>query len=228
MPIWQLDHRNIFPDPFEADPDGLLAIGGDMKPDRLILAYRSGIFPWFSLGHEPYWFAPDPRCVLDFSELHVSSSMKQLFRKKTFTVSVDKDFAAVIDACASIPRKHDESTWIDGMFREAYCHLHELGHAHSVEVWQDEKLVGGLYGVIQGGVFFGESMFSRVSNASKYGFIAFMRHLESLGFAFVDCQIHNDHLASLGAKDVSRHIYMEKLAFGLLKHVTPVHPVDAI
>lgn len=224
MPIWQLDHRNIFPDPFDADPDGLLAIGGDLSSDRLLLAYRSGIFPWFTLGHEPYWFAPDPRCILDFPNLHVSGSMKQLLKRKAFDVTLDKDFESVIKSCAQIKRKNDESTWIDDYFIDAYCKLHHQGHAHSVEVWQNEKLVGGLYGIIQGGVFFGESMFSRVSNASKYGFISLVAHLQKHQFDFIDCQIYNDHLASLGAHNISREEYMLRLHNGLYKNATPVVP----
>lgn len=189
MPVWQLDQRLIFPDPTMSDPDGLLAIGGDLSEKRLILAYSSGIFPWFVHDDEPFWFSPDPRCVLQFDALRISKSMQQLFKKKAFRVTVDFNFSAVIKGCASVPRKYDSDTWIDAQFIEAYENLHLNGHAHSVEVWEEDKIVGGLYGVAIGACFFGESMFSTVSNASKYGFIRFMQYLQHNGFAFCDCQV---------------------------------------
>lgn len=223
MPVWQLDARLIFPDPSMADPDGLLAVGGDLSPERLQLAYRSGIFPWFTHAGEPFWFSPDPRCVLEFSDLRISKSMLQLFKKQAFRVTTDHNFAAVIENCAAIPRREDADTWIDGHFIEAYKTLHQLGIAHSVEVWEDEQLVGGLYGLSLGTCFFGESMFSKKSNASKYGFIRLMQHLHTSGYAFVDCQVYNTHLASLGAHDIPRTAYLNKLA-AALQH-TPEKPL---
>lgn len=215
MPVWQLDKRLIFPDPTMADPDGLLAIGGDLSEERLILAYSSGIFPWFMHDNEPFWFSPDPRCILRFEKLRISKSMQQLFKKEQFQVTVDADFNAVIRACASIPRKHETDTWIDENFIAAFQHMHDKGVAHSVEVWQNDALVGGLYGMAIGACFFGESMFSRVSNASKYGFIRFMQYLHEAGFAFCDCQVFNPHLASLGAENISRKLFLQMLEQGL-------------
>lgn len=217
MPVWQLDERLIFPDPSMADPDGLLAIGGDLSADRLMLAYSSGIFPWFTHDDEPFWFSPDPRCVLEFQNLHITKSMQQLLKQHAFRVTIDHAFPAVIAACAAIPRKEDAHTWIDRHFIRAYRELHDRGIAHSVEVWDDDQLAGGLYGLSLGACFFGESMFSKKSNASKYGFIRLMQYLAALEYAFVDCQVYNPHLASLGAHNVLRESYLHMLKLGLQK-----------
>lgn len=215
MPVWQLDQRLLFPDPSMADPDGLLAIGGDLSQERLVLAYRSGIFPWFTHDDEPFWFSPDPRCVLLFDALKISASMGSLMKKHAFRVTVDHDFQQVITQCASIPRKHDDDTWIDGHFMEAYTSLHHSGIAHSVEAWENDQLAGGLYGLTLGSCFFGESMFSRKSNASKYAFIHLVQHLQASGYSFIDCQIYNTHLASLGAKNITRDAYLHMLSDAL-------------
>lgn len=230
MPVWQLDHRLLFPDPSMADPDGLLAIGGDMSAERLLLAYSSGIFPWFTQDDEPFWFSPNPRCVLPCNEIKISTSMRRLLNKQAFSVTINHDFQSVITACASIPRKYDSDTWIDAHFIAAYSDLHQKGIAHSVEVWDKEELVGGLYGLTIGACFFGESMFSKVNNASKYGFIRLTQLLEQSGYTFIDCQVHNNHLASLGAKNVHREVFLRMLADALeIEPKTPLHKmvVDA-
>jgi len=217
MPVWQLDEHVIFPAPEMADPDGLLAIGGDMRPERLLLAYRSGIFPWFRMDNEPFWFSPDPRCVLTFDALKISGSMKQLLKRNKFRVTVDEEFQTVIQACAATPRKYDSDTWIDDIFVAAYCALFDQGIAHSIEVWEEDKLAGGLYGLSIGGCFFGESMFSHVSNSSKYGFIRLAEWLQAHNYAFIDCQVYNDHLGSLGAVEIDREEFLIMLKQGLTK-----------
>lgn len=215
MPVWQLDERLLFPDPQFANEDGLLAIGGDLSKDRLLLAYASGIFPWFIENEEIYWFSPDPRCVLIPGELKVSKSMQQLIKKQYFRVSYDQQFIKVIKNCKTVKRKGQQETWIDKNFIEAYAKLFEAGLAHSVEVYKNEKLVGGLYGISLGSCFFGESMFSKVSNASKYGFIFLVKALMEKKFTLIDCQVYNDHLATLGAKKMERNIFLALLEKGL-------------
>ncbi|PSR05529.1 MAG: leucyl/phenylalanyl-tRNA--protein transferase, partial [Bacteroidetes bacterium SW_11_45_7] len=200
MPIYELNDQLVFPPPEKADPDGLLAFGGDLDPDRLLIAYRMGIFPWFNPGDPILWWSPDPRMVLYPSHLHVSKDMRRILRKGQFSISYDNDFRAVITACKDTPRKDQSGTWITDEMQKAYEELHKRGYAHSVEVWQEGELVGGLYGVSLGGCFFGESMFSKVSNASKTGLITFVRDLVKNGFQMIDCQVYTDHLASLGAE----------------------------
>ena len=215
MPVWQLDERLLFPDPQFANEDGLLAIGGDLSRDRLILAYVSGIFPWFIENEEAYWFSPDPRCVLIPEELKISKSMQQLIKKQVFRVSYDQDFIKVIKSCKTVKRKGRKETWIEKNFIAAYSNLFKEGLAHSVEVYENEKLVGGLYGVSLGKCFFGESMFSKVSNASKYGFIFLVNALKEQQFTMIDCQVYNDHLATLGAKKMERNYFLQLLKIGL-------------
>lgn len=207
---FRLDHRLVFPDPALADGDGLLAVGGDLSPQRLLLAYRNGIFPWFS-GHIPCWYSPDPRFVLLPEALQVSRSMRQLLRRDAFEVTVNRCFRKVIQACRATPRKGQDGTWITPSMVEAYVRLHEMGHAVSVEAWQEGSLVGGLYGIRMGGFFFGESMFSRVNNASKYAFIAHVRMLQEEGVGLVDCQIYSPHLESLGARCMPRDVFLRRL-----------------
>jgi leucyl/phenylalanyl-tRNA--protein transferase len=188
------------------DPNGLLAFGGDLSPKQLEAAYRLGIFPWFDDESPVLWWSPSPRLVLKPAELHISKSMRKLLRKRPFTVTTDNDFEAVIRACSE-PRDidgDDSDTWITEEMVEAYCQLHHKGLAHSVEVWENDTLIGGLYGVALGGVYFGESMFSRRSNASKYGFICLTQALSQLDYRLIDCQVHTNHLASLGADEVMR------------------------
>lgn len=203
-----LDDEIIFPDTALAEPDGLLAIGGDLSVERLTLAYQSGIFPWFSEGDPIMWFAPHERCVIFPEKIKVSKSMQKLMRAKTFLVTVNKAFDKVIKNCAKTPRTGQEGTWITDDMQQAYLKMHQKGLAHSVEVWQNDKLVGGLYGVKIGNVFCGESMFSHVSNASKTALI----HLaKNMNFKLIDCQLPNDHLMSLGAVMISREEYLEIL-----------------
>ncbi len=215
MPVYELNDQLVFPPPDKADPDGLLAFGGDLDPDRLLIAYRMGIFPWFNPGDPILWWSPDPRMVLYPSHLHVSKDMRRILRKGLFSISYDTNFNAVINACKDIQRKDQSGTWITDEMARAYEELHKRGYAHSVEVWQNGELVGGLYGVSLGACFFGESMFSQVSNASKTGFITFVQDLARNGFQMIDCQVYTDHLARLGAEEIPRNRFLEELQHGL-------------
>ncbi len=192
------------------EPNGLLAAGGDLSADRLIQAYRHGCFPWFSEGQPILWWSPDPRTVLFPDELHVSRSLGKLLRKQRYEVTLDQDFAAVISACAA-PRAYADGTWISEAMQQAYQQLHQRGHAHSVEVWDQGELVGGLYGLAMGQLFFGESMFSRADNASKFGFATLVRHLKAWGFVLIDCQMPTEHLQSLGARSITRTEFADYL-----------------
>ncbi|MCX6205894.1 MAG: leucyl/phenylalanyl-tRNA--protein transferase [Bacteroidetes bacterium] len=203
MPIYVLDNKLWFPPVEAADSEGLLAMGGDLSVDRLLIAYKNGIFPWYD-GEIPLWWCPDPRFVLDPNELQVSKSMQLLIKKKSFQFTNNKAFREVIHHCKNVRRKDQDGTWITPEVEQAYIELHELGFAHSAEVWQDKKLVGGLYGIKMGKVFFGESMFSLVSNASKYAFISYVDQLKAEGIEIIDCQIYTAHLESLGAKMIDR------------------------
>ncbi len=205
-----------FPDPAlaESEPDGLLAVGGDLHPRRLIGAYRQGIFPWYNPGQPILWWSPDPRMVLFPGRLHVSRSLRKVLRQQRFRITFDQDFAGVIRRCAA-PRPGQSGTWITPEMERAYQRLHEMGLAHSVEAWQAGELVGGLYGVAQGRVFFGESMFSFVSNASKAAFATLVECLQTLDWAVIDCQVHTSHLASLGAELIPRARFLELLADNL-------------
>ncbi len=206
--IFRLDERLIFPDPALAEPDGLLAIEGDLSAERLVLAYQNGIFPWYSEDEPILWFSPHERFVLYPNELRISKSMKQVIRSDKFRVTFDRNFAAVITACADAKREGQDGTWITADMQQAYINLHELGVAHSVEVWLNDELVGGLYGVEVNRVFCGESMFSKVSNASKLALIALC---QTNRYDLIDCQVHTEHLASLGAKMISREEYLAVL-----------------
>ncbi|MFN4284876.1 MAG: leucyl/phenylalanyl-tRNA--protein transferase [Lacibacter sp.] len=208
MPLHLLDDVLWFPPLSEALPDGLLAMGGDLKPERLLLAYRSGIFPWFNADEPPLWWSPDPRCVLFPPEVHISHSMRSLLRRNAFTITTNRAFEAVITQCGS---NRTEGTWITPAIIQAYTQLHNMGYAHSVEAWQNHTLVGGLYGIRIGNIFFGESMFSNVSNASKYAFIHYMKQLQQEGVVLVDCQVHNPHLESLGARMIPREEFIQYL-----------------
>lgn len=192
------------------EPDGLLAAGGDLSPERLITAYRQGIFPWYETGQPILWWSPDPRTIILPSALHVSRSMKKVLKKSAFRVTYDQQFRQVIQACAA-PRDAESGTWITDPMCDAYCELHRLGYAHSVEVWEGEQLVGGLYGIAIGKVFFGESMFSHKTNASKVGFITLAQHLHNLGFTLIDCQVASAHLFTLGAVELCRDEFVGKL-----------------
>lgn len=201
----------FFPDVSEADEYGILAVGGDLSPERLMLAYRSGIFPWFDNDEPILWWSPPERMVLFPSELKISKSMRNILNRNVFKVTYNKDFRGVISNCSQISRQGQEGTWITAEMIEAYVKLHELGHAKSVEVWQNDELVGGLYGVDLGHVFCGESMFSKVSNASKVAFISLAQNLEKRKYKLIDCQVHNDHLESLGAREIDREDFIEML-----------------
>ncbi|HEY4335134.1 MAG TPA: leucyl/phenylalanyl-tRNA--protein transferase, partial [Puia sp.] len=203
MSLFILNNELLFPPVHLSEPDGLLAIGGDLSPERLLLAYRHGIFPWYE-GQHILWWCPDPRFVLFPEQLRESKSMKQLHKRKAFDFRIDTDFRQVIANCKSIARRGQESTWITDEVRNAYIRMHELGHAHSAEAWLDGQLVGGLYGIRMGKVFFGESMFSTVSNASKYAFIQFVHQLRAEGVELIDCQVYTEHLESLGAGMIDR------------------------
>jgi leucyl/phenylalanyl-tRNA--protein transferase len=185
------------------DPNGLLAVGGDLSPERLIAAYRHGCFPWYEQGQPILWWSPDPRMVLPPAELKVSRSLRKVMRQERFRVTLDHDFPGVIRACAA-PRPYAQGTWITPAIEAAYIELHRRGVAHSVEAWQDDVLVGGLYGLAMGRLFFGESMFSRATDASKVAFATLAEYLERSGFALIDCQMHTRHLESLGAREISR------------------------
>jgi len=210
MPLFALNNDLVFPPVHFAEPDGLLAIGGDLSTERLLLAYRSGIFPWYE-GEYILWWSPGPRFVLFPNELRVSKSMQQLIKKNAFEFTVNKAFSEVINNCKTISRRDQESTWITDEVKRAYTNLHRLGFAHSAEVWQDNELVGGLYGVRLGKVFFGESMFSKVSNASKYGFIKYVHALTLDNVKLIDCQVYTEHLESLGARMLERENFIELL-----------------
>lgn len=204
-----LNHKIEFPEVSEASADGLLAIGGDLSPQRLLLAYSKGIFPWFQDEEPILWWSPDPRFVLFPEDLKISKSMKQVLRKGSFKVTENKAFKSVIENCALAKRTDQDGTWISDGMMEAYNKLHLLGFAKSIEVWQNEELVGGLYGIaINDSVFCGESMFAKVSNASKVGFITFIKNSN---YKLIDCQLHTKHLESLGAKNISRAEFVEFL-----------------
>ncbi|HHM06497.1 MAG TPA: leucyl/phenylalanyl-tRNA--protein transferase [Gammaproteobacteria bacterium] len=192
------------------DPNGLLAVGGSLSPQRLTAAYRSGIFPWFSEGQPVLWWSPDPRAVFYPAEIRISRSLRKRLRRGEYRITADRAFARVITACAQT-RADGLGTWITASMREAYCHLHELGVAHSVEAWYENELAGGLYGVALGRVFFGESMFSRRSDASKAAFVALARQLENWGYAMIDGQVPSRHLASLGARLMPRAQFIARL-----------------
>jgi len=198
-----------FPDVDKASPEGLLAVGGDLCVERLLLAYKTGIFPWFGNNEPILWWSPDPRFVLFPKQLKVSKSMRQVMRNQDYEVTVNKNFRAVITECALVKRNGQESTWVTNGMIEAYVNLHHQGYAKSVEVWKDNNLVGGLYGVDLGnGVFCGESMFTKMSNASKVGFISF---IQNTNYNLVDCQVYTNHLESLGAQEISRQTFLKYL-----------------
>jgi leucyl/phenylalanyl-tRNA---protein transferase len=202
----------IFPPVEMANDDGLLAIGGDLSTERLLLAYKKGIFPWYSEGEPICWWSPNPRFVLLPAELKVSKSMQTILNNGSFRFTINKAFDKVITNCKTIKRKHEEGTWIQQEIIDAYTQLHRLGFAVSAEAWKNGELVGGLYGVLLGNVFFGESMFSTISNASKFAFINFVKHLEKQNIKLIDCQVYTAHLESLGAKMMDRKLFCEILA----------------
>jgi leucyl/phenylalanyl-tRNA---protein transferase len=203
MAIFQLNDTCIFPKPELAEKNGLLAIGGDLSVKRLLSAYSQGIFPWYSEGDPPLWWFTDPRLVLFPNDFHVSRRLLRTLRNTDFRTSVNKDFAAVIRACAEVRVSKHEGTWLSADMQKAYIALHHAGYAHSVECWLHDELVGGLYGVQIDDVFFGESMFTRKSNASKVALVALVTHLQEQNIELIDCQMTTDHLLSFGAREIS-------------------------
>lgn len=201
-----------FPPVETASTEGILAFGGDLRPERLALAYRSGIFPWYNEGEPIIWYSPDPRMVLFPEEIKISKSMQRLLRKQIYSISWNKAFTEVIEQCQKIYRKDQRGTWITQEMKQAYIALHDLGMAKSVEVWRGDVLVGGLYGIDLGHVFCGESMFSAESNTSKIAFIHLVEQLGKQGYRCIDCQVYNTHLASLGAREIPRQQFMKLLS----------------
>lgn len=217
MPIFRLDERLLFPHPDLADEDGLLAVGGDLSPERLLLAYRHGIFPWYDETTPILWHSPDPRMVLEAGRIAVPRSLEKRLRRGDYALSLDTAFREVITACASVPRPGQDGTWIVPEMVEAYVELHRLGFAHSVEARRDGELLGGLYGVSLGGAFFGESMFAKGPDASKCAFVALVRQLPRWGIELVDCQVHTEHLDRFGAEEWPRGRYLAALSKALRK-----------
>lgn len=215
-----MSDKMVFPSPHLARKDGLLAIGGDLSQQRLLLAYRLGIFPWFSDDNPIMWWSPDPRLVLYPREFRISKSLDKTIKKNIFRVTMDTAFEQVIKACADVRLKKHEGTWIVGEMIRSYCQLHESGFAHSVEAWYNGKLAGGVYGVSLGGYFFGESMFTRIDNASKVALVALVKYLETLFFDVIDCQVTTAHLIQFGAREITRVKFLEQLEKSLQK---PTH-----
>jgi leucyl/phenylalanyl-tRNA--protein transferase len=215
MPIFRLVDDVVFPPPDYADPSGLLAVGGDLSSERLLEAYRAGIFPWYSDDQPILWWSPDPRFMLELDEFKLSRSLRKTLRRKIFHVTFDRVFEEVIEACASVPREGQSGTWITPEMQQAYITLHGLGYAHSVEIWFKGELVGGLYGVSLGKAFFGESMFHRKADASKVALAALVEKLKSWNFQFIDSQMTTDHMSRLGAREVPRRIFLKRLKSAL-------------
>jgi leucyl/phenylalanyl-tRNA--protein transferase len=210
--IFRIPARHVFPDPALADPSGLLGVGGDLDPDRLLLAYRSGIFPWYSEGQPILWWSPDPRFVLRVDELEVGRSLGKRIRQGRYRITMDRAFEEVIARCGRVPRAGQDGTWITRDILAAYVSLHALGYAHSVEAWSGDDLVGGLYGVAVGRLYSGESMFADAPDASKVAFVHLVRQLTRWGFPLVDCQVHTNHLRRFGAVEIDRASYLESCA----------------
>ena len=219
MPIFRLVDEPVFPPPDYADPSGLLAVGGDLSNERLLEAYRVGIFPWYSDDQPILWWSPDPRLVLDLKDFKISRSLRKTLKKEVFQVTFDRAFEEVIQACAVVPRAAQNGTWITEEMREAYIKLHGLGYAHSVESWFGGKLAGGLYGVSLGKSFFGESMFHLKTDASKVALATLVEKLKSWDFHFIDSQMTTEHMVRLGAKELPRRIFLKRLQ-SALRHPT--------
>lgn len=218
MPVYQLGEELWFPTEEDYEEHGVVAIEGDLSIDRVLLAYSMGIFPWYNEDEPILWWCPAKRMVLKPSEVKVSKSTRNLLNRNLFTIKYDTAFEEVINACQKIPRPGQEGTWLNDEMKQVYIQLHKMGIAHSIECWQDDELVGGLYGLTIGKIFCGESMFSRVSNASRIAFIHLARKLEKEGFLLIDCQVYNDYLASLGAYEIPRKEFLEIVRGNLLDH----------
>ena len=223
MPIYALPEDHIFPNPELADESGLLAVGGDLDPARVLLGYSIGVFPWYSEGQPILWHSPDPRFVLHPCDLHVGRSLRQRLKQRPYELSMDRDFSSVIKSCQKAPRPGQDGTWITGDMQDAYIALHEAGFAHSVEAWEDGELVGGLYGVSLGSVFLGESMFAKRPDASKVAFVALVRQLMEWNFNLLDSQVHTEHLERFGAYEIDRTSYLDVLS-GCLENDTRSGP----
>lgn len=226
MPIYRLPAEPLFPPVSEAEPDGLLAVGGDLSPQRLLAAYAQGIFPWYSEGEPILWWSPDPRLVLEPAALHLPRSLAKVLRRGTYRITFDTAFDQVMAACAGVREENGGGTWITPEMRAAYGRLHQLGHAHSVEAWLDPPedpplLAGGLYGIALGGCFFGESMFFRRPDASKAAFVTLVRTLDRLGFTLIDCQQTTHHLVRFGAHEIPRHRFLSHLHHALRRPLPP-------
>jgi leucyl/phenylalanyl-tRNA---protein transferase len=211
MAIYFLEDNAPFPEPGQMDEEGLIAISEALDIERLRIAYDSGIFPWYNAGEYVQWWCPDPRFVLFPEALKISASMRKILKQGIFEVTFNQEFAGVIKACAAVPRKGQSGTWITEEMQACYIQLHQEGRAESVEVWHQGELVGGLYGVRSGKVFCGESMFAKMSNASKAGFILWVQHLQRQGVTLIDCQVYTEHLESLGAQEISRDEFLKFL-----------------
>ena len=214
MPVFRLTDALLFPPQHLAEPDGLLALGGDLSPARLLLAYSSGLFPWFNQGQPPLWWCPDPRCIFEPGQMHISRSLLKTLRRQAYRVTVDGDFAAVIEACAAVRERQGIETWITRALVEGFLALHTMGYARSIECWQGGDLVGGLYGVCLGRCFFGESMFHVGRDSSKIALAHLLRMAADQGFELVDCQLTNRHLRSLGAREIPRAEFLARLQKG--------------
>lgn len=214
MPVFRLDHRLVFP-PVHLAEDGLLAIGGDLAPERLLLAYSKGIFPWYAENLPILWHSPDPRMIMTTRDLVIGRSLKKAIRRQPYELKLDTAFREVLEGCASAPREGQTGTWLIPEMVDAYMQLFALGFAHSIEAWRDGVLVGGLYGVSLGAAFFGESMFARAPDASKVAYAAIVRQLDEWGIGLIDCQVHTEHLERFGAYEIPRVHYLELLATAL-------------
>jgi leucyl/phenylalanyl-tRNA--protein transferase len=217
MPVFKLSSKLEFPPPHLAEPNGLLCVGGDLSTERLLLAYSSGIFPWYSDDEPILWWSPDPRLILLPKKIKISRSLKKKLRNHSFIITIDKAFEEVIYACARIRKKKNEGTWLVDDMIHAYIKLHKEGFAHSVECWKEDKLAGGLYGISLGGCFFGESMFTYISDASKIALTTLSSFLSKLNFDLIDCQVTTDHLINMGGYEISRESFLNKLKLSLQK-----------
>lgn len=211
MPVYELDKRLWFPEEDEYEEHGVVAIGGDLSIPRLLLAYQMGIFPWYNPDEPITWWSPEKRMVLKPEEIKISKSSRNLLNRNVFELKFDTAFGEVLNQCQNIKRKGQDGTWLNEDLKSSILELHSLGLAHSVECWKEDQLLGGLYGISLGKMFFGESMFSKESNASKIAFIGLCQKLENLNFKLLDCQIHNDHLASLGAYEIGRSAFLKEI-----------------
>ena len=220
MPVYLLSKDLTFPPPYLAEEDGLLAIGGDLSVERLLIAYSQGIFPWYSDNSPILWWSPDPRYVIFLEKFHIPKRLKRLYNQNKFTITIDKDFESVIKLCASVHKKEDGSTWITKDMILAYTKLHKLGYTHSVETWKDGKIVGGLYGVSIGRVFSGESMFSIEDNASKLALVHLALYLKSRDYIIIDCQTQSQHLKQFGAEPIPRSLFIKLLKENLNKNLS--------